>query len=93
MKFSPTCGDTLKLLFRRVPNFIVSRHFIAAVTHPRRFYDIFPDSSRENLATYEILLLVGGRAAQKQPTKVRAKQPKSPKKVKFISEYQTMIGV
>lgn len=34
------------------------------------------------------LILVGGRAAKKQPTKVRAKQPKASKKVKFISEYQ-----
>lgn len=34
------------------------------------------------------LFLVGGRAGQKQPTKVRAKQPKASKKVKFISEYR-----
>lgn len=34
-----------------------------------------------------VKFLVGGRAGKKQPTKVRAKQPKSSKKVKFISEY------
>lgn len=32
-------------------------------------------------------ILVGGRAGKKLPTKVRAKQPKASKKVKFISEY------
>lgn len=35
--------------------------------------------------------LVGGRAGKKQPTKVRAKQPKASKKVKFISEYRGVI--
>lgn len=36
-------------------------------------------------------ILVGGRAGKKQPTKVRAKQPKASKKVKFISEYHGAI--
>lgn len=66
------------------PQKVYERHF----TWSGKLLRFSSWTCRENPLGAEIFLFtVGGRTGKKLPTKIRAKQPKSSKKVKFISEY------